>query len=207
MPPEHVVLAQPADLFDRARHVVDRDQPDPGAPPLRLVAEVGEPSVVAAAALPPEVGILRVLIGHEPRAEGRDRLEAAAGKDDLGDDPVLLELGEAPLRVEGALDAAASDRVLDLEVGHRLVAVDRFARMLRASGEHAGLVGLPGIEGVPMLRRDVGPDRLRARSGMAVGGDEEDAVVLGHRGLLVPGPGAGTGPVGTGRPPDPREGF
>ena len=146
--PAEIVLLDPTHVGNRVVDVVEEDLADAGASRRELGAPVGQPPVVGADAREPQlvvVGGRRTGQECHVGKEGRD----GVGEDDLADDAVGLQLGDAPFAVPVAIAVAA------LQIAKRIL-----------------VLGAPRVELVEVLRVEVGAVRVVARARVAIGRDE-----------------------------------
>ncbi len=147
-PAAEVVLLDPAHVGDGLVDVVEEDLADAGAALRVLAAPVREPAVVRPDAGQAQLEVFRLRRPGQQR-HAREERRHRVRENDLTDDTVALELGDAPLAVPVAVAVAA------LEVAERVL-------VLRP----------PRVEVVEVLRVEVGAVRVVAGAGVAVRRDE-----------------------------------
>ena len=165
------VRARPAHLLHRLVHAPVRgDRGEPEAPQRALGNELRHPAIVRARAGPLQLRHHADGLQPEVAAEGRRvRLGQPVDEQDLGRDTVGIEDLVAPIAVPGAGQAVG----LVLAPADRLLAhLEHLAGLLQRG--HAR--GVLHVELGAVLRIEVVAVDLRARPGVAVGGNDEVAV-------------------------------
>ncbi len=171
-------------VADGGLDVVRLHDADAGAAPVELRAEVGQPAVEGertGAALPG--GRLGV---RERRAPGRLVVVLEVGEEHLADDPLVLELGGAALRIHDARDAAREHRLLVGVALDHVFAEERVDELGVLGETHRPIaLGAPGFPLIEEAREfvahvgiDIGPVGGDGRPSMAIGRDQDE--VLAH---------------------------